>query len=54
MVKWHKIVKEWKYEYPKRFWKHWFHDTYKELYPFENEKKIKVLCRTCKVWWYRR
>ena len=52
MVKWNSIIKDWKYQKPKYFWTHWFHDTYSENDPWwANEKNPKRLCRKCKVWW---
>ena len=52
MVKWREIVREWKYEKPRHFWTHWFHDVYNENMPWwSNVIKPKYLCKTCKVWW---
>ena len=53
MPKWNKIKYTWKYERPKYFWSHWFHDVYHSHMPWWADKKEprKYLCRTCKVWW---
>ena len=51
-MKWAKIIKEWKYEKPKYFFSHWFHDTFNENNMWwKNVKHPRCLCRTCKVWW---
>ncbi len=50
-MKWDKIIKNWKYEIPNRFWIHLGHDVFNEKLLDKNIKNPRSLCRTCKVWW---
>jgi len=54
MVKWDIVTNMWEHKPPK-FFEHFRHDTYTDLYPRYDgiDKRVKRLCRYCQVWWYK-